>query len=176
MDFKHIQGWRLNHLAGEPIAVLNHFTCKEVFPDILPKLTLVQPKVISPHPVTCHQWEKTSPAFPLPSLSVAPSLSGSTHPSSGPSMLPAWSVSVLLCCQPLMHRCRATAGCNHNMFAVRSHQGCSRKHSCCRTRHNITSITCIPGFGTVRLQVLKRSWVLQSLRLWQAAKAVLQLA
>jgi len=53
--FKHIQGWQLNHLPGEPIPVLNHPFCKEVFPDIQPKLTLAQLKAISPHPVTCHQ-------------------------------------------------------------------------------------------------------------------------
>ena len=34
--------------------------CKDVFPDIQPKLTLVQLEGISPHPVTCHQGEKTN--------------------------------------------------------------------------------------------------------------------
>ena len=33
MVFKHIQGWYLNHLPGEPIPVLNNPFCKEVFPD-----------------------------------------------------------------------------------------------------------------------------------------------
>ena len=37
---------------GEPIPVLNNPFCKEAFPDIQPKLTLVQLEAISPHPVT----------------------------------------------------------------------------------------------------------------------------
>eukprot|EP00076_Gallus_gallus_P034103 XP_024999641.1 T-complex protein 11 homolog isoform X4 [Gallus gallus] len=40
------------HLPGEPIPVLNNPFCKEVFPDIQPKLPLVQLEAISPHPVT----------------------------------------------------------------------------------------------------------------------------
>jgi len=63
MVFKHIQGWWLNHLPGEPIPVLNSPFCKEVFPDIQPKLTLVQLEAISPHPVTRHQWEETNPTL-----------------------------------------------------------------------------------------------------------------
>jgi len=37
--------------------------CKEVFPNIQPKLTLAQLKAISPLPVTCHPWEDTNPAL-----------------------------------------------------------------------------------------------------------------
>ena len=44
-----------NSLPGEPIPVLNNPFCKEVFPDIQPKLTLAELEAISPHPVTCHQ-------------------------------------------------------------------------------------------------------------------------
>jgi len=54
MVFKHIQGCLLNHLPGEPILVINNPLSKEVFPYIQPKLTLVQLKVISPCPATCH--------------------------------------------------------------------------------------------------------------------------
>jgi len=49
-----------NPLPGEPIPVLNNPFCNKVFPDIQPKLTLAQLKAVSPHPVTCHQWEETS--------------------------------------------------------------------------------------------------------------------
>ena len=42
--FKHIQGWWINHIRGEPIPVLNNPFCKEVFPDIQHKLTLAQLK------------------------------------------------------------------------------------------------------------------------------------
>ena len=58
-QFLNIQGWRLNHLPGEPIPVLNNPFCKEVFPDIQPKLTLVQSEAISPHSVTSEK--KPSP-------------------------------------------------------------------------------------------------------------------
>ena len=60
---KHIQGWWLNHLPGQPIPVLNNPFCKEVFPDIQPKPPLVQLEAISPHPVTCQQWEETNPMW-----------------------------------------------------------------------------------------------------------------
>ena len=61
MVFKHIQGWWLHHLHGEPLPVLNNPFCQEVSPDIQPKLTLAQLEAIVPHPVTCHQGEKTNP-------------------------------------------------------------------------------------------------------------------
>jgi len=32
--FKHIQGWWLNHLPGEPVPVFNNPFCKEGFPDV----------------------------------------------------------------------------------------------------------------------------------------------
>ena len=50
-------------MVTQPIPVLNNPFCKEVFPDIQPKLTLAQLEVISPCPVTCHQWEETNPAL-----------------------------------------------------------------------------------------------------------------
>jgi len=43
--------------------VLSHPFCKEVFPDIQPKLTLAQLEAISPCPVTCHQGEETNPTL-----------------------------------------------------------------------------------------------------------------
>jgi len=54
MVFKHIQGWWLNHLPGEPIPVFNNIFLigPKVFPDIQPKLTLVQFEAISPCPIT----------------------------------------------------------------------------------------------------------------------------
>ena len=55
---------------GEPIPVLNNPFSKEVFPDIQPKLTLVQLKAISPCPVTCHQWEETNPACAVSATQV----------------------------------------------------------------------------------------------------------
>jgi len=62
MVFKHIQGRWLNHFPGEPIPVLNNPFCRD-FHDIQPKFTVAQLKAISPHPVTCHQWEETNPAL-----------------------------------------------------------------------------------------------------------------
>ena len=70
MVFKHIQGWWLNHLPGEPILVLNNPLSKEVFPYIQPKLTLVQLKAISPRPVTCHQQEETNPALAVSTFQI----------------------------------------------------------------------------------------------------------
>ena len=58
------------HLPGEPIPVLNNPFCKEVFPDIQPKLTLAQLEAISPHPVTCQQWEETNPALAVSTFQV----------------------------------------------------------------------------------------------------------
>ena len=52
MVFKHIQGWWINHLPGDPILVLNNPFSKEVFSDIQRKLTLAQLEAISPCPVT----------------------------------------------------------------------------------------------------------------------------
>ena len=82
---KHIQGWWLNHLPGEPIPVLNNSFWKEVFPDIQPKPPLAQLEAISPRPVTCHQWEETNPALAVitfqvfeESNKVSPSASSST--------------------------------------------------------------------------------------------------
>ena len=81
MVFKDIQGWWLNHLPGEPIPVLNNPFCKEVFPDIQTKLTLMQLEAVSPHPVTCHQWEETNPAL---SVSIFQILEESNKVSSSP--------------------------------------------------------------------------------------------
>ena len=39
-------------LPGEPIPVLNRPFCKEVFPNVQPKLTLAQLEAISPRLVT----------------------------------------------------------------------------------------------------------------------------
>ena len=69
MVVKHIQGWRLNHLTGEPIPVINNPFCK-VFPDIQPQLTLAQLKAISPRPVTWQQWEETSPALAVSTFQI----------------------------------------------------------------------------------------------------------
>jgi len=41
--------------SWEPIPVFNHPFCKEVFPNVQPKLTLAQLEAISLRPVTCHQ-------------------------------------------------------------------------------------------------------------------------
>ena len=71
MVFRCHQGWWFNHLPGEPIPVLNHPFSKEVFPDIQPKLSLVQLKAISPCPVTCHQWEESESKVKLSLTSVA---------------------------------------------------------------------------------------------------------
>ena len=49
MVFKHIQG--LNHLPEQHIPVLNNPFCKEVFPDIQPKLTWHN---LRPFPSSCH--------------------------------------------------------------------------------------------------------------------------
>ena len=68
--FKHIQGWWLNPLPGEPIPVLNHPFCKEVFLDIQPKPPLVQLEAISPRPVTCHQWEETNSALAVSTFQI----------------------------------------------------------------------------------------------------------
>jgi len=70
MVFKHIQGWSLNHLPGEPIPVLNNPFSKDVFPDIQPKLTLMQLEAISPRPVTCQQWEETNPALAVSTFQI----------------------------------------------------------------------------------------------------------
>ena len=40
---------------GDSTTSLHNLFCKKVFPDVRPKLTLVQLKAISPRPVTCHQ-------------------------------------------------------------------------------------------------------------------------
>lgn len=70
MVFKHVQRWWLNHLPGEPIPVLYNPFCKEIFPDIQLKLTLAQLEAISPRPVTCHQWEETSPTLAVSTFQV----------------------------------------------------------------------------------------------------------
>jgi len=40
------------HFLGKPIPVFNNPFCKEMFPDVQPKLTLAQLEAISPRPVT----------------------------------------------------------------------------------------------------------------------------
>ena len=50
--------------------MLNNPFCKEVFPDIQPKLTLAQLKAISPRPVTCHQCEETGPSLAVSTFQV----------------------------------------------------------------------------------------------------------
>jgi len=70
MDYKHVQGWWLNHLPGEPIPVFTNPFCKEVFPDIQPKLTLAKLEAISPCPVTCQQWEETNPALAVSTFQI----------------------------------------------------------------------------------------------------------
>ena len=55
---------------GSLIPVVNNPFCKEVLPDIQPKLTLAQLQAISPHPVTCHQWEETNPALTISTFQI----------------------------------------------------------------------------------------------------------
>ncbi|MFV1349729.1 hypothetical protein QMK76_29810, partial [Klebsiella pneumoniae] len=50
--------------------MFNHPFCKGVFPDIHPKLTLVQLEAISPRPVTNQQLEETNPAHAVSTFQV----------------------------------------------------------------------------------------------------------
>jgi len=97
MVVKHIQGWWLNHLPGEPILVLNNPFCKEVFPDIQPKLTLEQPEAISPCPVAYHQWEQTSPALSVDTFQILEESNKiSPHSSSPQTKQPEFLQSLLI--------------------------------------------------------------------------------
>ena len=55
---------------GSPFQCLTALNIKNFFPDIQPKLTLVQLETISLRPVTCHQREETSPALTVSTFQI----------------------------------------------------------------------------------------------------------
>jgi len=59
MFFKHLQGWGLNHLPGQPVPMPDHSFSKEIFPNIQPKPPLTRLKAIASRPVTSYLGEET---------------------------------------------------------------------------------------------------------------------
>ena len=75
---------------------LTTLSVKKVFPDIQPKLTLVQLQAISPHPVTCHQWEEINPALAVSTFQILEeSKKVSPQPSFPQTKQPQYSVVLL---------------------------------------------------------------------------------
>lgn len=68
LSASHIQALLkyLQHLPGQPIPVPNHAFCEELFPNVQPKLPLVQSKTVSSCPVT-GAWEN-NPYLATPSF------------------------------------------------------------------------------------------------------------
>jgi len=52
-----LQGQRLYHLFGQPVPILHHSFCEEIFPNIQPKSPLVQLEAITSYPLTV-TWQK----------------------------------------------------------------------------------------------------------------------
>ncbi|KAK4821205.1 hypothetical protein QYF61_015773 [Mycteria americana] len=61
-QFRHLlEGWRLNHLPGQPVPMLDNPFSEEKFPNIQSKPPLVQLEAISSCPITCYLGEETDP-------------------------------------------------------------------------------------------------------------------
>ncbi|KAK4818457.1 hypothetical protein QYF61_013663 [Mycteria americana] len=61
LDVKNIQEWRLHHLSGQPVPMLDNPFSKEIFPNIQSKPPLAQREAISSRPVTSYLGEETNP-------------------------------------------------------------------------------------------------------------------
>ncbi|KAK4829031.1 hypothetical protein QYF61_001806 [Mycteria americana] len=57
----YAQGWRLHHLSGQPVPMLDYPFSEEKFPNIQSKTLLAQLEAISSHPITCYLGEETDP-------------------------------------------------------------------------------------------------------------------
>ena len=60
MFFKHLQGWGLNHLPGQPVPMPEHSFSKEIFPNIQSKPPLRQLQAIASHPIASYLGEETN--------------------------------------------------------------------------------------------------------------------
>ncbi|KAK4827284.1 hypothetical protein QYF61_016430 [Mycteria americana] len=69
-SFKYLQGWRLNHFAGQPVPMLDNPLGEEFFPNIQSKPPLVQLEAISSCPITCYLGEETDPHLSTTSFQV----------------------------------------------------------------------------------------------------------
>ncbi|XP_053940070.1 uncharacterized protein LOC128854090 [Cuculus canorus] len=58
--FKHLQGWCLHPLPGQPLPVPNDPFCEKFFPDVQSDPPLAQLEAIPPCPVPCHLGEEAS--------------------------------------------------------------------------------------------------------------------
>ncbi|KAK4832164.1 hypothetical protein QYF61_020944 [Mycteria americana] len=54
-------GWRLNHLPGQPVPMLDNPFSEVKFPNIQSKPPLAQLEAISSHPIPCYLGEETDP-------------------------------------------------------------------------------------------------------------------
>ena len=60
MPFKYLQGWRLIHVSGQPVPMLDDHFSEEIFPNIQSEPPLGQLEVISSCPIACSE-EETNP-------------------------------------------------------------------------------------------------------------------
>ena len=129
MVFKHIQGWWLNHLRGEPIAVFNSSFCKEVFPDIQPKqcsafpsfnkCLLLKPPCSTPKGPPVSQRKGSNNRVMLlmpPAPRCSPAIQGTAcslrlHPCCAAAVQELWEIQLLIGCNMLY--CLLT--CLHRM-------------------------------------------------------------
>ena len=56
---KHLEGWGLHHLPGQPIPTPDNPFCKEMLPDIQSKPSLAQLEAITSCPIACYLVKET---------------------------------------------------------------------------------------------------------------------
>ena len=66
--FKHLQGWGLHHLPGQPVPMPDCSFSKEIFPDIYSKTPLMQLEAIASHPIASYLGEETNTPLTTPSF------------------------------------------------------------------------------------------------------------
>ena len=72
--FEHLQGWRLHHLAGQPVPTPDHSFSKEVFPNIQSEPPLMQLEVIASRPVSGYLGEETNPRLTAATSHFSPKM------------------------------------------------------------------------------------------------------
>ncbi|KAK4814368.1 LOW QUALITY PROTEIN: hypothetical protein QYF61_017781 [Mycteria americana] len=91
-----VQGWRLNHLSGQPVPMLDNPFSEVKFPNIQSKPPLAQLEAISSCPIICYLGEETEPPPLYNLLSVVESDKVSPQPPFLQAKQPQFPQSLLI--------------------------------------------------------------------------------
>jgi len=115
---------------GSLFQCLTTLSVKKFFPDIQPKSSLMQLEAISSRPVTCHQWEGTTPTLAVSTFQILEeSNKVSPQPPFRQTKQPQFLQSTLVghILQALHKPCCPSLTCSRADYTIKWHQTAARE-------------------------------------------------